>query len=66
MWSEMAVRYREEVRVHFSFVQRAGDLTQLQLVQLLIRKCQEYERVSDASKFSWGPSAFPRVEVEGS
>ena len=66
MWSEMAISHREEVEVHRAHVQRVPDLTQLQLLDLLIRKCQEYEGVSETSKFFWGPSSFPQVEVEGS
>jgi hypothetical protein len=66
MWSEMAISHREEVENHWVHVQRVPDLTQLQLLDLLIRKCQEYKDVSETSKFSWGPSSFPQVEVEGS
>jgi len=65
MWSEMAISYREEVEVRVH-VQRAPDLTKLQLLDLLIQKCREYEGISETSKFSWGPSSFPQVEVEGS
>ena len=35
-----------------------------QLLQLLVRKCQEYEHVSETSEFFWGPSSFPQVGVE--
>ena len=66
MWSEMAIRHREEVGVHRIYVQRVADLTQLQLLELLVKKCQEYEYVSETSKLSWGLSSFPQVEAEGS
>ena len=66
MWSEMAISYREEVEVLRVHVQRAPDLTRFQLLDLLIQKCREYEDISETSKFSWGPSSFPQVEVEGS
>jgi len=64
MWSEMAVRHREEVRDHCGSVQWVAYLTKLQLLQLLIQKCQEYELMSKTTELFWGPSAFPRAEVE--
>lgn len=66
MWSEMAVRHREEVEIHYVHVRRVAGLTQLQLLELLIKRCQDYEYVSETCKLSWGPSSFPQVEVEGS
>lgn len=51
--------------VHCVYIRWVAGLTLSQLLELLVRKCQEYRSAPETFKFSLGTSSFPQMEMGG-